>query len=83
MKTLIINRPNLNLVGKRKTEVYGEQDVDSYFKTLEKKYTFEVYQSNVEGEIINRLHQADTQNYNAILLNAGGYPYFRSNHRCD
>lgn len=75
MKTLIINGPNLNLVGKRKTEVYGSQDLDSYFKSLENKYDFDVFQSNVEGEIINRLQEADNQNYKGILLNAGGYTH--------
>jgi len=75
LKTLIINGPNLNLVGKRKTEVYGSQDLDSYFKSLENKYDFDVFQSNVEGEIINRLQEADNQNYKGILLNAGGYTH--------
>jgi len=63
------------LVGKRKTEVYGSQDLDSYFKSLENKYDFDVFQSNVEGEIINRLQEADNQNYKGILLNAGGYTH--------
>ena len=75
MKTLIINGPNLNLVGKRKTDVYGEQDLETYFRSLENKYDFDVFQSNVEGEIINKLHQADSENYQAILINAGGYTH--------
>ncbi len=75
MKALIINGPNLNLVGTRNPEVYGNQSLDEYFSKLSKKYEFEVFQSNVEGEIINKLQEADNQNYAGILINAGGYTH--------
>lgn len=74
MKALIINGPNLNLVGKRKTEVYGEVSLDDYLESLKKDYDFEVFQSNIEGEIINKLQEADN-NYEGILINAGGYTH--------
>ena len=67
MKALIINGPNLNLIGKRKTDVYGTVSLDDYLDTLKKKYDFEVYQSNVEGELINKLQEADN-NYDGILI---------------
>lgn len=75
MKVLIINGPNLNLVGTRNPEVYGNQSLDEYLKNLNSKFNFDVFQSNVEGEIINRLQEADLQNYTGILLNAGGYTH--------
>ncbi|MFT4696061.1 MAG: 3-dehydroquinate dehydratase-2 [Urechidicola sp.] len=74
MKALIINGPNLNLIGKRKTDLYGTVSLDDYLDTLKKKYDFEVYQSNVEGELINKLQEADN-NYDGILINAGGYTH--------
>ena len=74
MKALIINGPNLNLIGKRKTDVYGTVSLDDYLDTLKKKYDFVVYQSNVEGELINKLQEADN-NYDGILINAGGYTH--------
>ncbi len=74
MKALIINGPNLNLIGKRKTDVYGTVSLDDYLDTLKKDYDFDVYQSNVEGEIINKLHEADSH-YDGILINAGGYTH--------
>ncbi len=77
MKLLIINGPNLNLLGTRETSVYGEQSFDSYFKTLQEKFkTIELsyYQSNVEGELINKLQEAGFS-YDGIILNAGGYTH--------
>jgi 3-dehydroquinate dehydratase-2 len=74
MKVLIINGPNLNLIGKRKTDVYGAVSLDDYLETLKKDYDFEVFQSNVEGEIINKLQSADNK-YDGILINAGGYTH--------
>lgn len=59
MKILIINGPNLNLLGIRETGIYGSQNFESYFKELQQKYsglTLEYFQSNVEGELINRIH---------------------------
>ena len=74
MKALIINGPNLNLVGKRRTDVYGTVSLDDYLDSLKKEYDFEVFQSNVEGEIINKLQEADN-NFDGILINAGGYTH--------
>jgi len=76
-KILIINGPNLNLTGEREAEVYGNISFDNYFELLELKFPeFEIsrFQSNVEGEIINRLHEADLE-VNGIILNAGGYTH--------
>lgn len=77
MKILIINGPNLNLTGQREAEIYGNISFDDYFELLESKFPeLEIsrYQSNVEGEIINRLHKADLE-VNGIILNAGGYTH--------
>jgi 3-dehydroquinate dehydratase II len=77
MKLLIINGPNLNLLGTREQEVYGSQSFESYLKKLRKHYhevTIEYFQSNVEGEIINALQNAGFL-YDGIVLNAGGYAH--------
>ena len=77
MKIIVINGPNLNLLGKREPEIYGNQDFESYFKTLQSKYpTIEMtyYQSNVEGEIINKLQEVGFL-YDGIILNAGAYTH--------
>lgn len=77
MKIVIINGPNLNLLGKREPEIYGTQNFEDYFKALQKQYpTVELayYQSNVEGEIINKLHEVGFSAY-GIILNAGGYTH--------
>jgi 3-dehydroquinate dehydratase-2 len=60
MKLIIINGPNLNLLGTRETNVYGNQTFDDYFTALKSKYAkieLSYYQSNVEGELINKLHE--------------------------
>lgn len=77
MKILIINGPNLNLLGKREPEVYGNQDFESFFSKLKSKfseYTLEYYQSNVEGELVNKLHEVGFE-YDGIILNAGAYTH--------
>ena len=77
MKLLIINGPNLNLLGKREPEVYGNQSFEAYLKKLRKKYheiTLEYFQSNIEGEIINALQKAVLL-YDGIIINAGGYAH--------
>ncbi|NCA76065.1 MAG: 3-dehydroquinate dehydratase [Alphaproteobacteria bacterium] len=77
MKILIINGPNLNLLGTREPELYGITSFESYLKKLRARYpqiTLEYYQSNVEGEIINALHNAGFL-YEGIILNAGGYAH--------
>ena len=77
MKLLIINGPNLNLLGQREPGVYGSQSFESYLKKLRKRYpevTMEYYQSNIEGEIIDALQKAGFV-YDGIILNAGGYTH--------
>ena len=77
MNVLILNGPNLNLLGIRQTEIYGKQDFLSYFDELKGAYSniqLEYYQSNVEGEIINKLHEVGFS-YDGIILNAGGYTH--------
>ena len=77
MKIAIINGPNLNLLGKRKPEVYGHQSFDDFLETLIVKFpqiTFDYFQSNIEGEIINKLHEIGFH-YDGIVLNAGGYTH--------
>ena len=77
MKILIINGPNLNLTGDREAELYGRISFDDYFEMLEARFPdieIGLYQSNVEGEIINRLHEADLE-VNSIIINAGGYSH--------
>ena len=77
MKLLIINGPNLNLLGTREPDVYGNQSFESYLKKLRKHYheiTLEYFQSNIEGEIINALQKAGYL-YDGIIINAGGYAH--------
>jgi len=77
MKVIIINGPNLNLLGQRETDLYGSSNFDDYLLKLKKKYSdfsIDYYQSNVEGEIINKLHEVGFS-YDSIILNAGGYTH--------
>lgn len=77
MKIIIINGPNLNLLGKREPEIYGNQNFESYFKTLQSKYSsieLSYYQSNVEGELIDKLQEIGFD-YDGIILNAGAYTH--------
>ena len=77
MKILIINGPNLNLLGTREPSVYGNQTFEEYLSALKAKFanvTLEYYQSNVEGELINTLHKAN-KNVDGIILNAGAYTH--------
>lgn len=77
MKILIINGPNLNLLGTREPDIYGNQSFQSFFETIKsnfKEIELEYYQSNVEGEIINKLHEVGFS-HNGIILNAGGYTH--------
>lgn len=77
MKIQIINGPNLNLLGKREPEVYGNTSFETYFESLKSIFPdFELhyFQSNVEGELINKIHQIGFT-FDAILLNAGGYTH--------
>ena len=77
MKLLILNGPNLNLLGKREPSVYGSRDFEGYLKELQGRFPqieLGYYQSNVEGEIINALQEADGR-YGGVILNAGGYTH--------
>ncbi|MBK7430361.1 MAG: type II 3-dehydroquinate dehydratase [Bacteroidia bacterium] len=73
----IINGPNLNLLGKREPDVYGNQTFEDYFEKLKKEFNevnLTYYQSNVEGELINNLQQNGFST-DGIILNAGGYTH--------
>ncbi len=77
MKIEIVNGPNLNLLGEREPEIYGNLTFEKYFEELKVKFpTIELsyFQSNVEGEIINRLHELRNIS-NGIILNAGAYTH--------
>ncbi|MGI9541234.1 MAG: type II 3-dehydroquinate dehydratase [Flavobacteriaceae bacterium] len=77
MKISIINGPNLNLLGAREPTVYGNRTFEAYYETLKKQFpsvSFDYFQSNVEGELINRLHEVGFSS-DAILLNAGAYTH--------
>ncbi|MCR5863172.1 type II 3-dehydroquinate dehydratase [Flavobacterium sp. J372] len=77
MKVIIINGPNLNLLGKRETHIYGNTTFEEYFTTLKAKYPhvdLSYYQSNIEGELITQL-QVTGFTHDAIILNAGAYTH--------
>ena len=77
MKVLIINGPNLNLLGTREPSVYGQQSFEEYFTGLTAKYpavNLEYFQSNIEGEIITKIQSAGFS-HDAIILNAGAYTH--------
>lgn len=77
MKIIIINGPNLNLLGKREPGIYGSQSFEAFFEQLQEKYSeidLHYYQSNVEGELINKIHEVGFS-FDGILLNAGGYTH--------
>lgn len=77
MKIQIINGPNLNLLGKREPEVYGSTSFEDYLEELKRQFPaieIHYFQSNVEGELINKIHEVGFS-FDAILLNAGGYTH--------
>jgi 3-dehydroquinate dehydratase-2 len=77
MNIQIINGPNLNLLGVREKSIYGDSSFDDYLDDLRKRFaniTINYYQSNVEGEIINKLHEVGFS-YDGIVLNAGAYTH--------
>lgn len=77
MKILILNGPNLNLLGTREPEIYGKEGFDSYLKTLREQFSstqIDYFQSNVEGELINKLHEVGFS-YTGIIFNAGAYTH--------
>ena len=76
MKITIINGPNLNLLGTRETDVYGSQNFDSYLDSLKSSFseiTIDYFQSNIEGEIINFIHES--KDCDGIILNAAAYTH--------
>ena len=77
MKVIIINGPNLNLLGVREKSIYGNISFEEYFEKLKMEFPhlqLEYFQSNIEGELIDKLQEVGFT-YNAILLNAGGYTH--------
>lgn len=77
MKIAIINGPNLNLLGKRETDIYGNMPFEQFLESLKKKYPqieFSYFQSNVEGELINELQRVGFD-FDGIVLNPGGYTH--------
>ncbi|MGB0863521.1 MAG: type II 3-dehydroquinate dehydratase [Saprospiraceae bacterium] len=76
-KILILNGPNLNLLGKRETNIYGNQTFEEYFESLKKRFSniqLSYFQSNIEGELINKLHEVGFD-YDGIVFNAGAYTH--------
>ena len=77
MNIQIINGPNLNLLGRRETGIYGNTDFDTYFEYLQKTYpqlNLHYYHSNIEGDLINILHETGFS-MDGIILNAGAYSH--------
>ena len=77
MNIQIINGPNLNLLGKRETSIYGDESFENYFASLENRFPslqLHYFQSNVEGEIVNKLHDVGFS-FDGIVLNAGAYTH--------
>lgn len=76
-KIIIINGPNLNLLGVREPDIYGSQTFESYLGQLRQSFPairLDYYQSNVEGELINKIQEVGFS-YDGIILNAGGYSH--------
>lgn len=77
MKIAIINGPNLNLLGKRERDIYGNESFEEYFKKLQNRFStieLEYFQSNIEGELIDALQRLGFT-YDGIILNPGGYTH--------
>jgi 3-dehydroquinate dehydratase-2 len=77
MKILIINGPNLNLLGVREKSIYGSENFENYFEHLQQTFPdveFTYYQSNVEGELINKIHEFGFK-ADGIIINAGAYTH--------
>lgn len=77
MKILILNGPNLNLLGVREPDVYGKESFIDYLQGLRTKYDdveIAYYQSNIEGELINKIHETGFS-YDGIIINAGAYTH--------
>ncbi|HKZ38838.1 MAG TPA: type II 3-dehydroquinate dehydratase [Chryseolinea sp.] len=77
MNIQIINGPNLNLLGKRETSIYGSESFETFFESLKNQFSdiqLHYYQSNVEGELVNKLHEVGFS-FDGIILNAGAYTH--------
>lgn len=77
MKILILNGPNLNLIGKREPEIYGNQSLDEFFEILKKRFldcVIDTFQSNNEGVLIDKLQEA-MEKYDGVVFNPGGYAH--------
>lgn len=77
MKLIIINGPNLNLLGRREPEVYGNEPFESYFDKLKKRFPdveLSYFQSNIEGEIVDKIQEFG-YSCDGIVINAGGYSH--------
>ena len=78
MKLLIINGPNLGNIGKREPEIYGHEDFTPFLESLKADFpnvNLSYFQSHHEGEIVAKLHEANEQKYDGIILNAGAYSH--------
>lgn len=77
-KVIIINGPNLNLLGKREPDIYGDMSFEDFFDEIKVLYANDIqlsaYQSNIEGELINKIQEVGFS-YHGIILNAGGYTH--------
>lgn len=76
MKVLIVNGPNLNLLGTREPEIYGTTSMEDYLESLKSEFpshTIHYYQSNIEGELINRLQEDD---FDALIINPGAFTHY-------
>ena len=77
MRILVLNGPNLNLIGKREPEIYGTQSLDDYLTTLKKRFPecdIDSFQTNHEGVLIDKLHDAMGK-YDGVVMNPGGYAH--------
>ncbi len=77
MKILVLNGPNLNLIGKREPAIYGDQSLDDYLKSLKKRFNdvkIDAFQSNHEGVLIDKLQEA-MKKYDGVVFNPGGYAH--------
>lgn len=77
MRILILHGPNLNLIGKREPQIYGNVTFDEYFTVLQEKFpehALSLFQSNIEGEIVNALQETNGK-FDGVVLNAGGYTH--------
>lgn len=81
MRVMVINGPNLNLLGTREKEIYGSVSYDEICKFIkasakELKLEADIVQSNIEGEIINHIHRAQTEKYGGIIINPAAYTHY-------